>query len=51
MLTGYDASVIGKFSQESDQGAPHNIDGQSAEGELNTLAQVLGITAQQVAKN
>ena len=43
--------MIGKLSQESDQCAAHNIDGQSAEWKLDTLAQLLSIAAQQVTKN
>ena len=51
MFTGYDASMIGEFSQESDQCTTHNIDGQRAEGKLDTLAEILSIAAQQVTKN
>lgn len=43
--------MIGEFRQESDQCAAHNVHNQSAEGKLDTLAQLLGIPAQQVAKN
>jgi len=38
--------MISKLSQESDQRTAHNIDGQGAEGKLDTLAEMLSITAQ-----
>ena len=43
--------MIGKLSQEPDQRTAYNIDGQRAEGKLDTLAEMLSIAAQQVTKN
>ncbi len=43
--------MIGKLSQESNQRTAYNIDGQRAEGKLDTLAEMLRIAAQQVPKN
>lgn len=38
--------MIGKLSQESNQRTAHNIDGQRAEGKLDTLAEMLSVAAQ-----
>ena len=43
--------MIGKLSQQSDQCTAHKIDGESAEGKLDTLAELLGVAAHKVAQD
>ena len=43
--------MIGEFSKEADQRTSQDIDGQSAKGKLDTLAQLLRIAAQEIAKD
>lgn len=43
--------MIGKLGEEANQHTAHQIDGQGAEGELQTFAQLLYLCAQQVAKD
>ncbi len=46
-----DASMIGQFSKESHQRTAHHIDRQGAEGKLDTLTQLLGIPAHEIAQD
>ena len=43
--------MIGEFSKEADQRTSHEIDGQSAERESDVLAQLLNISALEVAQD
>ena len=43
--------MVGEFRQKSHQRTSHKIDGQSAEGKLDTLAQLLGIPAHKVPQD
>lgn len=43
--------MIGQFCEKSDRRAPQDIDRESAEGELNALAELLNVSAHEVAKD
>ncbi len=46
-----DTSMIGQLREESDRRAPHDIDRERAEWELKPLAELLHVSAHEVAKN
>ena len=43
--------MIGQFCEETDRCASQDIDRERAEGELNALAELLNISAHEVAKD
>lgn len=43
--------MIGQFCKETDRRASQDIDCECAEGELNALAELLNISAHEVAKD
>jgi len=45
------APLIGEFHEKANQHTAHHIDRQRAEGKLETLAELLHIAAEQIAKD
>lgn len=43
--------MIGKLGEEANQRTTHQIDGQGAEGKLNTLTELLRIATHQVSQD